>query len=222
MKYFLIYDDETMIYKSNIERLTDSIKKYSDFEIILFKKSDIDSDFSEKNKKILNSKRGGGYWLWKPYIINNVLNKIKHGDSLFYLDSSYYFIEEFSNLYKDEEILIFSNKPNETTNHFKLLCKMDVILKYNMENDAFIKCINECWGGAIYLKKTDFTINFIQKWLDMCCVYEDITDTPSIGYNPFFIDHRHDQSLLTILVTKHNINPTFFDKKYLQNVRFPY
>jgi hypothetical protein len=222
MKYFLIYDDETNKYKSNIERLIDSIKKYSDFEIILFKKSDIDNDFLEKNKKILNSERGGGYWLWKPYIINNILNKINMNDSLFYLDSSYYFVENFNNLYQDEEIIIFSNKPNGNTNHFKGLCKMDVILKYNMENDTFIKCINECWAGAIFLKKTDFTINFIQKWLNMCCVYEDISDTPSITHNPYFLDHRHDQSLLTILVTKNNIFPTFCDKKYLQNVRFPY
>ena len=222
MKYFLIYDDETNIYKENIERLIYSIKKYSDFVIILFKKSDIDNEFLEKNKIILNCKRGGGYWLWKPYIINNILQKINNDDSLFYLDSSYYFIEDFTELYKNKEILVFSNKPNESTNKFKHLCKMDVILKYNMQYETFKKEINECWAGAIYLKKTEFTTNFISKWLDMCCIYEDITDTKSISHNPFFIDHRHDQSLFTILVTKYNITPTFFNKKYLQNVRIPY
>lgn len=222
MKYFLIYDDETNIYKTNIERLVDSVKKYSDFEIILFKKSEIDNIFLEKNKNILNCKRGGGYWLWKPYIINKILKKINNDDSLFYLDSSYYFIENFTDLYKDEEILIFSNKPNENTNHFKRLCKMDVIIKYNMQHDAFIKQINECWAGAIYLKKNDFNTKIMEEWLEMCCIFEDITDTPSNKYNPFFMDHRHDQSLLTILITKYNIPTKFFSKKYLQNVRIPY
>jgi hypothetical protein len=225
MKYFLIYDDETMIYKSNIERLIESIKKYSDFEIILFKKSHIDSDidFSEKNKKILNSKRGGGYWLWKPYIINNVLNKIKNGDSLFYLDSSYYFIEDFTNLYNDKEILIFSNKPNETTNHFKGLCKMDVILKYNMFDKVFIDNAEDCWGGAIIIKKSINSVKYIKEWLDMCCIYENITDSPSIAENSNeYIEHRHDQSLLSIILYKYNIQPQYFEKKYLQNIRVPY
>jgi len=222
MKYFLIYDDETNVYKENIDRLIDSIKKYSDFEIIIFKKSDIDNEFLEKNKNILNCKRGGGYWLWKPYIINNILTKINDDDSIFYLDSSYYFIEDFTELYENKEIVVFSNKPNDPTHKFKHLCKMDVILKYNMQYEAFEKEINECWAGAIYLKKTYFTINFIQSWLKMCSIYQDITDTKSITYNQYFIDHRHDQSLFTIVVTKNNITPTYFEKRYLQNVRKPY
>jgi hypothetical protein len=218
MKYFLIYDDETNAYKQNIDRLIHSVEQYSDFNIILFKKGDIDPTFLEKNKKILNCKRGGGYWLWKPYIINTVLSKINTDDILFYLDSSYYFIRKFTDLYKDKELVVFSNKPNEGTNKFKYLCKMDVILKYNMQDID----INECWAGAICLKKTEFTSTFIKTWLDMCCIYEDITDEPSKTHNPFFVDHRHDQSLLTILITKHNITPIFLTKYYLQNVRQPF
>lgn len=221
MKYFLIYDDETNIYKQNIERLIQSVKKFSNFEIIRFKKSNIDPIFKKKNKEILNCKRGGGYWLWKPYIIHTVLEKINTNDYLFYLDSSYYFIEDFSDIYKNKDLVVFSNKPNESTNLLKKLCKMDVILKYDMQN-VLTTDINECWAGAICLKKTDFNIKFIQTWLNMCCIYEDITDVKSKSHNHFFIDHRHDQSLFSILVIKNNIIPTFFDKKYLQNVRNPF
>ena len=55
------------------------------------------------------------------------------------------------------------------------------------------------------------------------CSCDDITDRPSIvPNNPDFIDHRHDQSLLSVLVDKYNIPLYFFEKRYLQNVRQPY
>ena len=41
--------------------------------VINYCRKDIDSDFLNKNEYILNKVRGAGYWLWKPYIILNVL-----------------------------------------------------------------------------------------------------------------------------------------------------
>ena len=91
----------------------------------------------------------------------------------------------------------------------------------------FYKVFNEnaedCWGGALILKKTENTIRYIQEWLDMCCIYEDITDSESkIENNNLFREHRHDQSLLSIILHKYNIQMKFFEKKYLQNVRVPF
>jgi hypothetical protein len=107
-----------------------------EFNIIIFEKNDIDNDFINKNKSILNCNRGGGYWLWKPYIINKTLKKINDDDIIFYIDSKYYFIEHFANLYVDymenNDILVWKNKPNETIWYMKNWCKMHVIYKYEM------------------------------------------------------------------------------------------
>jgi hypothetical protein len=224
--YFLVYNDNTHI--NYLEQLINSVKKYGkEFEIIIFNKNDIDNDFFYKNINILNCSRGGGYWLWKPYIINNILNKINDNDIIFYLDSKYYFTEEFSDLYKEyminNDILIWKNKPNEPTYFLKRLCKMDVILKYNMYDKFLIENVEECWAGAMIIKKNINTINYIHEWLNMCCIYEDITDFPSKSKNDdTFIEHRHDQSLFGIIVHKYNIKMSFFEKKYLQNCRNPY
>ena len=91
MKYILLYDDTN--YTIFLQNLISSICKYSDFKIVVFNKRDIEPEFIINNQKCLNKTRGGGYWLWKPYIINETLNKIKDGDLLFYLDAKYYFIE---------------------------------------------------------------------------------------------------------------------------------
>lgn len=224
-KYFLVYDDGT--HTTYVDKLIASVKQYSDFIVIIYKKSDIDSDFMTNNKKILNENRGGGYWLWKPYIINKILSKIDDEDYLFYLDSKYYFLENFNSLYenimKNNDIILWSNKPNENTNQMKNYCKMDVINKYGIEEIVFNNNAIECWAGAIFLKKLPYIEKLMKEWLTMCCVYEDISDVNSVLPNyEYFNGHRHDQSLLSVLVHKYNINLHFFENKYLQNVRYPW
>ena len=87
---------------------------------------------------------------------------------------------------------------------------------------VFFNNIEACWAGAMILKKTNNTVSIINEWLTMCSC-DDITDRPSIiPNNADFIDHRHDQSLLSILVDKFNIPLYSFEKKYLQNTRQPY
>lgn len=226
MLYFLVYNDNT--HSNDLNNLLNSVEKYGkEFKIIIFNKEEIDDNFYEKNKSILSLNRGGGYWLWKPYIINETLKKLKDEDILFYLDSKYFFTEDFTELYnshlKTNDLLVFKNKPNESTNYMKNLCKMDVVLKYNIYDKLFIENVEEIWAGCIILKKSLKTVNLMKEWLDMCCIYEDITDSPSkVKNDDCFWDHRHDQALLSILLYKNNIEPKFFKKKYLQNVRIPY
>jgi len=225
-KYLLIYDDGSNNYTNNINILVNSAKKYDkNLNIIIFYKKDIDEQFMNDNEYILNKERGGGYWLWKPYIINETLKKIKENDILFYIDSSYYFTEYFAQLYKNldyDDIVIWRNKPNEPSYYFKNWCKMDIIHKYNIYNDVFENNMEICWAGAMIMKKTIKIQNMMQEWLNMC-VCNDITDYPStIENSAEFCDHRHDQSLLSIVLSKYKIQLHTFEKRYLQNVRQPY
>jgi hypothetical protein len=225
-KYLLIYNDESGKYYEYINKLKESVEKYDKtFEIIIFSKKDIDNNFLIENKYILDQNRGGGYWLWKPYIINETLKNINENDILFYIDSKYYFTEKFSELYKslfNEDFLIWRNKPNEESYYLKNWCKMDVIHKYNVYEEVFEKNMEACWAGAMIMRKTNNVINIIQEWLTMCCS-ENITDIPSIIQNSIeFNDHRHDQTLLSIVLWKYKIPLYTFEKKFLQNVRRPY
>ena len=225
-KYLLVYDDDSGRFQKYINDLIMSVKKYdNNFKIIIFHKKDIDQEFINNNKDILDQSRGDGYWLWKPYIITETLKKIKDGDLLFYIDSKYYFIEKFTNLYRnilDQDIIVWKNKPNEQEYNLRNWCKMDTIHKYNIFEETFCHNILACWAGAIIIRKTKNTILMMNEWLTMCCS-DDITDTPSVNQNaPFFIENRHDQTLLSIVLYKYKINLQHFEKKYMQNVRIPY
>lgn len=48
---------------------------------------DLDNEFKLKFKNILQQSRGGGYWIWKSYIIKKKLDKINENDILIYLDA---------------------------------------------------------------------------------------------------------------------------------------
>ena len=51
----------------------ENIEKYKKFDTFtsftVYNNDSIDRNFYIKNKNILNSFRGSGYWLWKPYYI---------------------------------------------------------------------------------------------------------------------------------------------------------
>jgi hypothetical protein len=100
---------------------------------------------------------------------------------------------------------------------------MDVIIKYGMYDKVFNENALDCWAGAVVIRKTDKTVQMMQEWLEMASNYENITDSPSkIPNSPLFREHRHDQSLLSIVLHKNNIYLPFFEKRYLNNVRAPY
>jgi hypothetical protein len=61
-------------------------------------------------------------------------------------------------------------------------------------------------------QKTPRALAFIDELLAWCREYDVISDAPSTtGANaPGFLDHRHDQSILSLLAIKHEL-PTFQD-----------
>eukprot|EP00961_Rhodomonas_salina_P273499 3695546-Rhodomonas_salina.1 len=53
----------------------------------LFMPSHIDADFALRNRHILQHRRGAGFWLWKPFLLNRTLHGMEEGDLLMYVDA---------------------------------------------------------------------------------------------------------------------------------------
>lgn len=70
------------------------------------------------------TQRGVGYWLWKPYIIDRVLNKLSVGDVMVYADAGVEFIDNIRHIVDrmDQDVWLFGN--NWEHAHW---CKRDVI-----------------------------------------------------------------------------------------------
>ncbi len=207
-KRFLDQSNELNIYKD---------KKVFSFNDLSEKKKFQIKNFIKENKKRLY-----GYACWKPEIILNYLNKIPDGSILQYSDIGCHFnksglkrLKEYLEITNKNNILVFQyRKPN---------IKMDLNLKYQIyyeqeytKSDLFsflkiptyssIRNSEQIWSGTMFLKKNLETISLLEKWLEISHVNNLIDDSPSIQKNHCrFVEHRHDQSIFSILCKIRNI-----------------
>lgn len=186
--------------------------QYGFDEIYSHNMSNLDKDFVIKNKNILSYKKGAGYWLWKPYIILKALEKCtSNNDIVFYADSGTYFKRNISELlsYMDNQpeyydILLFETRtPCKECKY----TKRDVFIALDYDTSS---CANSIQRAATYCawRNTEKSRKILNEWLKYCQDEQLITDNLNIRNQPNypqFKDHRHDQSILSILSKKYNI-----------------
>jgi len=184
--------------------LFDEVKLYTDKDLI------DDIDFWSKHKDfILNNKRGYGYWLWKPYVIKKTMEQMKEDDILLYLDCGCELNElkiqnliNFFNYIKTDYIIGTLAGLEKEWN------KMDLLKYLNMENDYSLD-INQRQAGTNMFLVCEKVINLVNEWYNISCIYNLIDDSNSISKNfDCFKEHRHDQSIFSLLTKKYNIYST--------------
>jgi hypothetical protein len=180
----------------------------------------IDRTFFEENKAILNSPRGGGYWLWKPYIIRDALRKINDGDILIYADSGSHFIRNAIELGTlpdkfNQDVISFEMELPESS-----WTKRDAFVLMGCDDFGFEKS-NQRLGSFMVIKKSPMSLKFVDEYLAYCCDERIITDIPNtcgLSNYPDFKEHRHDQSVFSLLSKKYGLT-TFRDPSQWGNSR---
>jgi len=198
-------------------------------KVIKFSPNDIDTDFFDENKEILSQKRGGGSWLWKPYIILKTLKELNEGDVLLYVDSGVIFKKNIKGLiskFKSSnlDIMLFELPLVEIQ-----WTKKKVFDYLNITNHDLLYS-NQIMGTILGFKKSMESIIFVEKWLELCRDKQLLFPSKS-KKNEFkhFIAHREDQSLLSVLSKINKIEPFSdptdygkFNFQYLAKDRFFY
>ncbi len=176
-------------------------------KVISYSPSDIDAKFFAENRHILNSSRGAGYWLWKPYIILKTMKQINYGDFLVYADAGSAYVNDVS-------ILIDQMQVNED---YVMVFDQPYIEREWTKRDAFI--LMECdepkyseshqiMATYLVIKKTKDAEFFVEEWLRYCCDQRIISDDENVmGLDNYcgFVENRHDQTVLSLLAKKHKL-----------------
>ena len=167
---------------------------------------DIDKEFKYKNREILSKPRGNGYWLWKPYVINKTMvEKLNYGDYLIYTDAAMIFMNSshlLINFLKENNASMWFNR---LTLKEKKFSKRDAFIIMGVDNPVFSET-NQYMAGIQIYKKSDYTMKFIQEWLTYCQDKRIITNEKNaLGQPnyPGFIENRHDQTALSLLIKKY-------------------
>ena len=170
--------------------------------------NDIDPKFKEKNKDILDRPRGNGYWLWKPYFLYRTMKeKLDYGDFLIYSDAGILYIDaaqklvDFLNKKKTD---VYMHRLPHLEKHFTkktAFILLGAIGPFYAETGQFNAAFQ------IY-RKTKFTEFFLKEYLYFAQDKRIITDDPNepgVENYPDFKEHRHDQSILSLLVKKYGL-----------------
>lgn len=183
-------------------------------EVLTFKESDIETNFYIKNINHFNDQRGFGYWIWKSYFINKLLSSAKEEDIFLYVDAGNEVLGDLSplfNLCKENRkgIILFDNSDNNPTGQIwknNLWTKSDAFNLMNLKDSKYIYG-NQINASYIVFRKTRYSLKFFKYFQSLCENYNIISDSKNIteDFNKDFLDHRHDQSILSLLSIRYNI-----------------
>lgn len=182
-----------------------------------------DVEFWSMHSNFINThKMGYGYWLWKSYIIKKTMEKMQDSDILLYLDAGCEIDDNCKekilnciDIVKVDKIIGSKNGHIE-----RKWNKMDLVKKLNMNDNIYMNTSQREAGCALYLV-CDETRKLVDEWYTLCCDYHNIDDTPSLLDNVNdFREHRHDQSIFSLLTKKYNIFSNSIDiKKVIHIIR---
>lgn len=163
---------------------------------------------------IMAQARGAGYWLWKPAVLLDALNSVPEGDIVFYTDASMSFVRDpiALTLRAAEETpsVLFEHIPHKS-GPFTFLhmewTKRDCFVLMDADSPAYWGVVQVIAGIQIH-RNCPRSRSFVAEWLAAAGDDRLLTDRPNtMGLNNLegFVEHRHDQSILTTLAVKHGI-----------------
>ena len=202
------YADDKFVKQLKINKLT-AINIGKVDEYFYYKPDDIDLHFKKKNEDILSRKRGGGYWLWKPYFILKTLrDKLNIGDYLIYTDAGVLYLDKVEKLIK---FMISNNEDIWTIRTIfleKQYSKRDAFILLDADSPIYTDTFQYIATIQIY-KKSNISENFLEKLLNYSEDKRIITDDPNTQGLPNydgFIENRHDQTILSLLTKKFRLS----------------
>lgn len=175
-------------------------------KVIEYGPGDIDASFRRRNQEILDAPRGGGYYLWKPYFYRKAYDALDEGDYLVYIDSGAVYVNRIQYLidcmeHENVPLMIFS-------------LERERIEKGNTKRDAFVLTgcdepkytdTPQSIGGYFVCKKAPEVEAYLDEVLGYAQDIRIISDRPNVMGLPDyaeFTDHRHDQSVISLMSKK--------------------
>jgi hypothetical protein len=233
MIHLITYGDNK--YSESKKRIYNQAKSLGWFDTItLYSPEDLDEEFKDNFKDILELPRGGGYWIWKPYIIKKHMDMISDNDILIYIDAGCYinpagverfkeYIEMLNN--REEGCISFQMSQHKE----KAWTTKEIFEHFNINNDSDdILETGQIMATIKMFKKNANAVNIVSAWLN--ALYRNpLVFTDHYNKNnqcDGFIDNRHDQSVCSIICKLYKTivieDETYFENGFGDEVSLKY
>lgn len=183
---------------------------------IWYREHDLPWSFRRRNSRIFRDGRAFGYFVWKPWVILDALRALDDGDLVLYVDSGNLIVNDPAPLFEmcdasEHGILVFDNRdwcPGGEVWNNSMFTRGDCFTRMNATGPEFIHG-DQLNASYLVAQKRPSAISFLEDFREACEDYQIISDAPNVlrENEPDFLDHRHDQSVLSILAIRDGIEP---------------
>jgi FkbM family methyltransferase len=175
--------------------------------------------FYRQFRALLDLPRGSGYWIWKPFLILQQILALQDGDYVVYHDTGWVpgrfgFDRSLAPLFDWSDAHAdgcFPGLPCVALPN-RSWTKRDCFIRMDCDSEPFWNApqISATWS---IWRRSARSIEFLCAWLRRATDPFSVTDHPNASGKdnfPEFIDHRHDQSILTNLAIATGFNERVF------------
>ena len=172
-------------------------------EITIYSPQDIDNSFVTRFQTILNTKRGGGYWIWKPYFVKKALDALNDGDILIYCDAGCMVNSRARKRFNEYVEMLEASKtgsiafelPHKETEY----TKQEIFDFFGSPANAIET--NQLMATIILFKKCSHATMLVDKWYSTFCEFpmSFLDDYYPEIQRPEFISNRYDQSMFSMI-----------------------
>ena len=229
--HFITYGDER--FKVSREALLQEARDTGWFETVrAYTPNDILPELREKYASILQEQQGGGFWVWKPLIIQQALSAMQEGDILVYADAGCRlnpataarrrFLEYVDMLQSQKELDVLSFQLEDE--HVEDRWTTEAIFQhFGVPPGAKERKSPQLVGGVRLIRRGPHARRWLARVLGALeadpWLFSDRYNTD--GTPPHFQDNRHDQSIMS-LASKLEGSVVLADETYPPNQdRFP-
>lgn len=177
-------------------------------DVVCFGPDTLDDDFRERNSAILSRRRGGGYWLWKPYIIASML-ATTNAEFIVYCDSGSIIRQSLTQAIAElrstgAAVLAFEISSTPEQPCIEYMWTKGQVLRAMDATDTAISATPQIGATASVWRVCDASRQIVAEWLRLMQDPIFSTDVPSSDGDelPIFVAHRRDQSVLSVLLKK--------------------
>lgn len=189
-KTFVTYGDDN--YRESLERIGREARATGVFDSVrLYTPADLPEPFASYTRAY---PRGGGYWLWKPFVIVSELDRAAEGDIVVYADAGCTLMphadwQRYFDAVDGREELFFLAEGKSAK-----WCKKEVFDYFGTRRDAW-KNASQVQATFIIARKSGRN-EVLRRWYDLAVAHPELFVDAAAGseQHPRFREHRHDQA----------------------------
>lgn len=167
-------------------------------EVIVFREADVAPWFAAYPE--LRGGRGYGWWSWKPWCVLEAMRRSRPGDVVVYCDAAVAFVAPLTAHADAVRHALLFRLGGWQRADYRNRCwtKRDTFAMMECADDEHRDAVQLNAAVQVY-RHTPEAVAFVERYRSWCTRREVIDDARVLENYAGFVDHRHDQSILSLL-----------------------